>query len=110
MIHRCLLLTLVFFCCTTQISAQKTESPYELTWKKDAPWMGLALGGSAAGFLIIQNKDGISEEKVLSLDADDVNWLDRFAAGSDNDKLSTISDVPFAASFAVPFVFMLTEY
>ena len=103
------ILSLCLLLFTTSLFAQKSESPYELSWAKDGTWLGLGLAGSATGFLIIQNKDGSSEEKIMNLDKDNVPFFDRWSAGYHNEDLSKISDIPFGASFVAPFVFMLTD-
>ncbi|HLT34005.1 MAG TPA: phosphatase PAP2 family protein [Aquaticitalea sp.] len=82
-------------------NAQST-SPYEWKWVRDGIWTGAAFGTSAYGLILIQNKDDISEVAVNNLDSDDINFIDRWAAGNSSESANNISDIPFAASFALP--------
>ncbi len=88
----------------------KAPSPYEWDWTRDGIWTGAALAGSAGGFIIIQQKDGFTEQEVLDFRANpDVNFIDDFATGNYEDNLSTISDIPFYTSFAIPFVLLFDD-
>lgn len=89
--------------------AQKYDSPYETSWAKDGIWLGGALATSAGGFLIIQNKEGSSEEFIMNLDKDDVPFFDRWSAGYHDENASNISDIPFAVSFVVPIAASLID-
>jgi membrane-associated phospholipid phosphatase len=97
---------LLFFTFST---AQKSDTPYELDWTTDAIWTGLGLAGSAGGLLIIQNKDDMTMEEFNNLDIQDINSIDRWAAGNHSANANNLSDIPFAASFAAPFVFLFDD-
>ena len=101
------ILCLSLLLLTSNLFAQQTESPYELSWGKDATWLGLGLAGTTAGFLIIQNKDRIDEETIMNLDEDNIPFFDRWNAGNYNEDLSKISDIPFYTSFAIPIAMLL---
>lgn len=89
--------------------AQSVTSPYETSWKKDATWLGLGLAGTATGFLLIQGKEGFTEQQLANLDVANVNGIDRFAAGNYDENASKISDIPFYTSFAIPLALMATK-
>lgn len=93
---------------TSMLHAQNKPSPYEISWAKDATWLGTGLAGTVTGFLIIQNKDDISEETILNLDKENVPSFDRWSAGNYNEDLNKISDIPFYTSFAIPFAVLFT--
>ena len=107
------LLTLVFI--TLVSHAQKAESPYEWNWTTDGIWTGAALGGTVGGFLLIQNKDDIDPEEFARIEndlegaIDDINFVDRWAAGYNNETANSISDIPFALSFAAPFAMLFDD-
>ncbi|MEZ4802921.1 MAG: phosphatase PAP2 family protein [Gelidibacter sp.] len=84
------------------INAQST-SPYEWKWVRDGIWTGAAFGTSAYGLILIKNKDDITEADVNALDADDINFIDRWVAGNSSESANNISDIPFGASFILPF-------
>ena len=96
---------LVFICS----NAQESDSPYELDWTTDAIWTGLGLAGSAGGLLLIQNKDDMTMEEFNNLNIDDINGIDRWAAGNHSESASNLSDIPFGISFATPFVFLFDD-
>lgn len=97
-------LLLATLLATFNLTAQKSESPYELDWVRDGIWTGVGLAGSAGGLLLIQNKDDMTMEEFNNLDEDDIPAIDRWAAGNNSENASKLSDIPFAASFAIPFL------
>ncbi|MAN59146.1 MAG: phosphoesterase PA-phosphatase [Flavobacteriaceae bacterium] len=100
-----LLLAIIF--SSTQLIGQKSNSPYELDWLRDGIWTGVGLAGSAGGLVLIQNKDDMTMEEFNNLDEDDIPAIDRWAAGNNSENASKLSDIPFAASFALPFLTLL---
>lgn len=102
-----LLVTIAFITITT--NAQKAESPYEWDWTTDGIWTGAALAGTAGGFLLVQNKDDIDPAEFMRIqndlqgEIDNINFLDRWAAGNNSETAGKISDIPFLLSFAAPF-------
>lgn len=103
---RSTLLILLLFSIT--LHSQNNASPYEISWAKDATWLGAGLAGTAGGFLIIQNKEDISEETILNLDKSNIPSFDRWSAGNYDDNLNKLSDIPFYTAFAVPFAVLFT--
>ncbi|MDP5044213.1 MAG: phosphatase PAP2 family protein, partial [Leeuwenhoekiella sp.] len=103
---RSIFLILLLFSLT--LHSQNKPSPYEISWAKDATWLGAGLAGTAGGFLIIQNKDDISEETILNLDKKNIPSFDRWSAGNYDDNLNKLSDIPFYTAFAVPFAVLFT--
>ena len=90
------------------INAQ-TESPYQTDFWKDGAWLAAGFGLSAYGLVLIKNKDDLSLEDLNNLDKNDIIGLDRWAAGNNSDQASKISDIPFYASFATPFILLLDD-
>lgn len=101
----------VLLCFTSILNAQKSNSPYEWSWKKDGIWTGTAIAGTATGLYIINQKEGFSEAEIASkINAiDDINFMDKWVAGNYNSKANDISDIPFAVSFAAPFALLFDK-
>jgi membrane-associated phospholipid phosphatase len=102
---------------TFTFNEQKSDSPYEWKWVRDGIWTGAALGASAYGLILIQNKDDMPfserpkflDDVSLQKEIDKLNFLDRWAAGKHNENANAISDIPFALSFAAPFALLLDD-
>lgn len=85
------------------------DSPYELNWAIDGPWLGAGLGLSAYGLTLIKDKDRLSQTDLANLDKNDIIGLDRWAAGNYDEDLDRLSYIPFYAAFASPFLLLLNE-
>lgn len=105
--HILLLLTLSI--SFPNFTTAQSISPYEWKWGRDGIWTGVAIGASTYGLILIQNKDGISEEKLNSLNIDDINGIDRWVAGNYSKTASSISDVPLALSFIAPMAMLFDD-
>ena len=92
-----------------QDNDSRSVTPYEWKWGRDGIWTGAALGASAYGLILIQNKDDLSEEKFNSLNIDDINGIDRWVAGNYSKTASRISDVPFALAFIAPMAMLFDD-
>ncbi len=101
----------------TIFETQKSDSPYEWKWVRDGIWTGAALGASAYGLILIKNKEDLpSEEEINFTDPqllqdkiDNLPFLDKWLAGKHSESANSISDIPFALSFAVPFAFLFDD-
>ncbi len=101
----------------TVFETQKSDSPYEWKWVRDGIWTGAALGASAYGLLLIKNKDDLSsseqinftDPQLLQKKIDNLPFLDRWVAGNHSKSANSISDIPFALSFAAPFAFLFDD-
>ena len=89
--------------------AQQDNSPYEWKWVRDGVWTGAAFGTSAYGLHLIKNKDDISIAQVNALNKDYINVIDRWVAGNSSENANSISNIPFAASFILPFGLLLND-
>lgn len=96
---------------------QKNTSPYEWKWLRDGIWTGAGLGASAFGLYLIKEKEDLPlGEQSEFLDAtklqkkiDDINFLDQWVAGKHSEDANSISDIPFAISFAAPFALLFDD-
>ena len=99
-----------------QSQVQGSTSPYEWKWVRDGIWTGAGLAGAAIGLKIIQEKDDLTDEEFqrdyvdnLQASIDDINSIDRWAAGNHSESASKMSDIPFAFSFAAPFALLFDD-
>ncbi len=90
-------------------SNAQSNSPYEWKWTRDGIWTGAAFGTSAYGLLLIQNKEDITEAEVNALDLNDINFADRWVAGNSSEDANKFSDIPFGASFVLPFALLFND-
>lgn len=104
-----LLFILISFSTYSQTEYSTSESPYELDWGIDGPYLGGSLALTGVGFYLIQEKEGLSEEEVAGLNKEDIWGVDRWVAGNYSERADKISYYPFFGSFAVPVVMMLAD-
>lgn len=100
---------LILFTTFSSYSQNNPDSPYEMDWTVDGLWIGAGLGLNALGFVLIQNKAGLTEEELSMLSKEDINSIDRGFAGNYSPEADELSYIPFYASFAMPFVMMFNE-
>lgn len=92
---------------TTTYAQERSTAVYEWDWATDGLWTGAALGGTAYGFTLIQNKKGITEADIANLNKDNINFIDRWVAGNYDPDADAISYPPFYAAFAMPLVLLI---
>lgn len=105
------ILLTVFILGSCLASAQKSDSPYEWNWVRDVIWTGTALGASAGGFFLIQNKKDITEDRLNEILANEDNlfFADKWVAGNHSDTASNLSDIPLGVSFIAPFALLFDD-
>jgi membrane-associated phospholipid phosphatase len=81
-----------------------SQSPYKLSWKKDAPLAaaGLAIGASSLYFLYQTTPVSIYE--INGLSSSDINRFDRSAVTYYSPQISTVSDILVISMVALPAV------
>ncbi|QLG46488.1 phosphatase PAP2 family protein [Costertonia aggregata] len=102
-----IILSTIFLCHS--ICAQVVDSPYEMSWKKDTPWIVGSLSGTALGLYIKSNKKNITNDRLNSIKSEDIIGIDGWAAGNYSEKANNVSDIPFYGSFALPFGLLLDK-
>lgn len=85
------------------------QSPYELNWKKEGLWLGLAGTGDIAAIFIAAGTDDLSAEAVAGLDKNDINSFDRGAVNNNSIQAQDISDVVQYTSYALPSLFLINK-
>ncbi|GLB50440.1 phosphatase PAP2 family protein [Neptunitalea lumnitzerae] len=106
------LCVVILICLSVNFKGTAQESGsdvYDWNWAIDGPWTAAGLGGSAYGFVLIQNKKEISESYLETLNPDDINDIDSWAAGNFSENADKASYLPFYASFAMPFALLLDD-
>lgn len=83
------------------------QSPYELNWAVDGPWLGVGIGLNVLGFQMIQNKPSLTEAELKAMSREDVFFIDRWAAGNSSQRADQISYIPFYTSFALPILLIM---
>lgn len=86
------------------VGTEKFRSPYSTSFKKDAPITGGAVGLTALGVYLIQNKKDLTTAELLNKRKKDVIFFDRGSAGYYSEKANDDSYIPFYGSFAMPIV------
>lgn len=91
--------------------SQESNSPYEWQWVRDGIWTGAALGTTITGYSLIINKDDLTEEKLMQevANQNNINFIDRWAVGYNSESAIAQSNIPFAMSFASPFVLLFDD-
>lgn len=103
------LLFMTFLMVTQSVLAQ-SESPYETSFKKDAPLVIGGVGLTALGVTLIKNKKELTPAEVAAKSKEDVFFMDRWSAGTFRDKADKDSYIPFYGSFAVaPLVALIDK-
>jgi hypothetical protein len=82
---------------------------YKLKPAADIPVFAAGAGWSGYAFTKIYSKDRSSEEKILSLDVNDINWFDRWAVRTHSESLNQKSNYIFYGSMPLPFIFLATK-
>lgn len=101
---------LLFIFSSTHFSTYaQDDSPYEVSWAVDGPWVGAGLGLNALGLYLIHNKDELTTEELSRLSKDDIFFADRWVAGNYSASADDLSYYPFYGSFAAPIVMMLSD-
>ena len=93
-----------------QNAFSQSESPYQTSFKKDAPIVAAGLGLSYLGVTLIKNKKELTLTEVAAKSKDDVFFIDRFSAGNFSDQADKDSYIPFYGSFAIaPLVALIDK-
>lgn len=87
----------------------QAQSPYELNWKKDGGLV--ALGGISAGLgLYTRTKvQLLTTSEIAALNNQNVNAFDRFATNNYSTSADKTSDVFWATTHALPFLFLANQ-
>ena len=82
---------------------------YKLKPGVDIPVFAVGAGWSAYAFTKIYNKEHSTEEDILALDKNNINWFDRWAVRPFSESIDRASYYPFFAAMPLPFLFLTGE-
>lgn len=99
----------VLFSVHYSFSQKNLESPYKTDLLKDGIWITTGVGLNALGVLLIQDKKGLTEAELNSLNRDDIWGIDRWAAGNFSERANSDSYIPMFTAFALPLVLFINE-
>jgi membrane-associated phospholipid phosphatase len=99
----------VLFSVHYNFSQKNLESPYKTDLLKDGIWITTGVGLNALGVLLIQDKKGLTEAELNSLNRDDIWGIDRWAAGNFSERANSDSYIPMFTAFALPLVLFINE-
>jgi len=92
------------------IAHTKTNHPvYKIKPGVDIPVMAVGAGWSLYAFTEIYSKEHSTEEQILALDKNDINWFDRWAVRPFSESIDKASYYPFFASMTLPLLFLTGE-
>jgi membrane-associated phospholipid phosphatase len=98
---------------TVQTFTDKTiphnQEVYKLKAASDIPITAIGTGWSLYAFTKIYSKDRSSEEKILSLDKNDIPSFDRRGADVYHPKADELGDMLFYGSMPLPIILMLDK-
>lgn len=100
---------LIFFLFFSNKLFSQTASPYQTSFKYDAPAVAAGLGLSYLGLTLIKNKSELTPAELMNKSKDDVFFMDRFSAGYYSQQADKDSYIPFYASFAVAPIVALID-
>lgn len=104
-----LVFSLLFFINFSSQAQQQYDSPYELNWAVDGPYLGASLGLNYLGLRLIRAKDHLSEDDLNSLSEEDIWGIDRWAAGNYSPDADKLSNVPFFGAVGLSLLFLIDE-
>jgi membrane-associated phospholipid phosphatase len=109
MVNKYKSITLLALLMVTNLVFAQKESPYQTSFKKDAPILAAGLGLSYLGLTLIKNKAELTPSEIALKSKDDVFFIDRFAAGDFREKADKDSYIPFYGAFAIAPIVSLID-
>jgi membrane-associated phospholipid phosphatase len=91
---------------TVNTDNTKRQQVYLLKPAVDVPVFTIGAAWSAYAFTKIYSKQPSTEEQILSLDKNNINWFDRWAVRPFSKSLDRVSYYPFFASMPLPFLLL----
>lgn len=91
------------------IGQEKIESPYKTDLLTDGAIVTGLIGTNALGLIMIKDKEPLTVEELNNLNKEDIWAINRWNAGYNNENAAKLSDIPLAASIALPFTLLLDK-
>jgi membrane-associated phospholipid phosphatase len=90
--------------CITSFSY--SQSPYEVTWKKEIPYIATGIGSIGLAAYTQTLTELFTTDELMTLDPNDINRFDRIAIDNYSNNADMASDVLWIGSHAAPFLFL----
>jgi membrane-associated phospholipid phosphatase len=95
---------------TFQFSGQaQIPQSFEISYAKDAPLLLGGLGSFVAGYVLLNQVDGLSSSEIQDLNPDNLNFLDKSAVDNYSDSDDIFSDVLVATIAVAPVTALLDQ-
>jgi membrane-associated phospholipid phosphatase len=94
----------VIFPFTFLFPQSSQDNPFELISGKEAAIIGAGAAIGVTAFLIMSNNDKLTEDKINSLNPDEINGFDRIAIGPYQEDV--LGDVLLYSSYMLPLTFL----
>lgn len=85
------------------------QSPYKISWEKDALILGAGTVVSVLGYSLEQKINPLSVQEISALSRNDINAFDRSATYNWSKSLTTLSDVSIAITMLSPLTLFLDK-
>jgi membrane-associated phospholipid phosphatase len=85
------------------------DNVYHLGIKKEGITLGVGIGATIIGHILLSNADPATEFEIANLSKENLNFLDRSSAHNNSNSAKTISDVILFTSVALPFTTFMTS-
>lgn len=94
---------------TTVVFGQPTHETYQLSFKREAIFLGIGAGTLGSGYWIDTYNSPLTEEKINALDINDLPSYDRWVSKHYSGQAGTWSDVAQNAALAAPLVLFVSS-
>lgn len=85
------------------------QSPYEVNWKNELPYIGAGLGTLGLGAYLRTLPPVFTPNELMTLNKNDINPIDRPATGNFSRGADHASDIPFYGSNLLPALFLTNQ-
>ena len=102
-------LIVIFFVALFMTIALSAQSPYQLNWKRESPYIATAAIVNGFGLYFREKIPLLTPDEVAILDATTVNSFDRFATRKYSINAKNASDIFWGSSHVLPLLFLANE-
>ncbi|MFN8361491.1 MAG: phosphatase PAP2 family protein [Candidatus Kapaibacterium sp.] len=104
-----LCLCAIVMCPMVAVTSLKAQSPYEVSWGKDAWIMGGSVVVSFIGAALDDSLSVITDQEYMALRKEDINIIDRWATNFSSKPVSRVSDVGVGLCLASPLGLLIFD-
>ena len=85
------------------------QSPYDLNWKKEIPYVATAVGLNLSGAYLVSQLELLTPEEIAGLNPQNVNFFDRFATNNNSASFARASNGLEIGTQLAPILFLTGE-